>query len=284
MERRRLGRTGHLSTVAIFGTAALGGVTQEQADRAMEEVLKYGVNHIDVAPSYGEAELRLGPWLERLRDRFFLGCKTYLRDKAGAAAELRRSLERLRVDRFDLYQLHAVTSLDELDQAMRPGGALEAILEAREEGLVRYIGITAHGHDAPVVLSVALSRFAFDTIMFPLNFVLYRNPDYRRDTEALLALAKERDVGVMIIKAIGKRPWGDRPQAYDTWYEPFDRQEEIDRALWFVLSQPVTAAASAGDVRLLPRFLDAASRFRRLSDTEQEELIASAAEFQSVFA
>jgi predicted aldo/keto reductase-like oxidoreductase len=193
-------------------------------------------------------------------------------------------LERLRVDRFDLYQLHAVTSLDELDQAMRPGGALEAILEAREEGLVRYIGITAHGHDAPVVLSVALSRFAFDTIMFPLNFVLYRNPDYRRDTEALLALAKERDVGVMIIKAIGKRPWGDRPQAYDTWYEPFDRQEEIDRALWFVLSQPVTAAASAGDVRLLPRFLDAASRFRRLSDTEQEELIASAAEFQSVFA
>lgn len=284
MEKRKLGRTGHMSTVAIFGTAALGGVTQEVADKAMEEVLRYGVNHIDVAPSYGEAELRLGPWLERMRDRFFLGCKTYLRGKAEAAAELRRSLERLRVAYFDLYQLHAVTSLEELEQAMRAGGALEAILEARDEGLVRYIGITAHGHEAPAVLLAALNRFDFDTVMFPLNFVLYGHPGYRWDTEALLALAKQKDVGVIIIKAIGKRPWGERQQAYDTWYEPFDQQEEIDRALWFVLSQPVTAAASAGDVRLLPRFLDAASRFRPLSQEEQERLIASAVEFQSVFA
>jgi len=284
MEKRRLGRTGHLSTVVTFGAAALGRVSPAETDKAMELALAHGVNHIDVAPSYGEAELRLGPWLAKHRQEFFLGCKTQERGKEGARAELHRSLERLRVDSFDLYQIHAVGDMAELDKVLAPSGAIEAIVKAKEQGLVRFIGITGHGHQAPAVHAEALRRFAFDTVLLPLNFVLWANADYRRDFQALLKLAAEKDVGIMVIKALARRPWGEREHAYHTWYEPFDDQPSIERGVRFVLSQNVTTLISSGDVRLLPLILQAAERYRPLSTAEQAELVSTAGAFASIFA
>jgi predicted aldo/keto reductase-like oxidoreductase len=283
MEKRRFGCTEHMSTVAIFGAAAFYRVAQAEADAAMERVIAAGINHIDVAPSYGLAEERLGPWLARERDRFFLGCKTQERTKAGAAAELRRSLERLQVDTFDLYQLHAVTSLEELDQVTAPGGALEAILEAREEGMTRFIGITGHGVDTPTVFLEALRRFDFDTVLFPLNFVLYANSTYRCNAEELLSQCRAHDVGTMIIKAITKGPWGDRPKVYNTWYEPFDDDAHIQQGVNFALSQDVTGLCTAADVTLLPLFLEVCARFTPMSASQQEALIATAAEYEPLF-
>lgn len=284
METRRFGRTEHLSTVAIFGAAALSKVTQEVADVAMQQVIDAGVNHIDVAPSYGEAELRIGPWLASERGRFFLGCKTMERDKEEAAAELRRSLERLQVDTFDLYQAHAVRTMEELDQVTGPGGALEAMVEARESGLVRYLGITGHGFQSPVVFTEALMRFDFDTVLFPVNFVQYAIPEYRKNAEALLALCAEKDVGIMAIKAICRGPWGDRQQTHTTWYQPFEEGDMIQHSVNFALSQPVTGLCTAGDVTVLPLFLDACEKFERMTMDEQEELIQSATAYEPLFA
>jgi aryl-alcohol dehydrogenase-like predicted oxidoreductase len=280
MQKRRLGRTEHESTVVVFGGAALASVSQKEADQAMALALRHGVNHIDVAPSYGEAELRLGPWMERHRQDFFLACKTEKRTKEEAAEALRRSLERLRVDHFDLYQLHGVTELDELEVALGPGGAMEAILEGQEEGLLHFIGITGH---CPATQAEALKRFDFDTVMFPLNFVLRAHRNERNDWEELLKLVKEKDVGVMAIKAITKGPWPTETHAYQTWYEPFDDQEAIDRALWFTLSQDVTAAVSAADVRLIPKVMDAAERFRPLSQEEQAQLVTTGSQLRPLF-
>ena len=284
MEKRRFGGTGHMSTIAIFGAAAFSQAEQTKADIAMEEVIDASVNHIDVAPSYGMAEERLGPWLERERDRFFLGCKTQERTREDAAVELRRSLERLRIDRFDLYQLHAVTNMEELDQVTGPGGALEAVIEAHQARLTHFIGITSHGVEAPAVLVEALRRFDFDSVLFPLNFVLYANPIYRRNAEELLRQCHARDVGVMIIKAIARGPWGDRPKTYDTWYEPFYESADIQRAVNFALSLGVTGLCTAADVSLLPLFLNACEHFTPMIAAQQEVLIASGPEYEPLFA
>lgn len=284
METRRFGRTGHMSTVAIFGAAAFWEVDQAEADRAMESVVAAGVNHIDVAPSYGLAEERLGPWLARERDRFFLGCKTMERTRAGAAAELHRSLERLRVERFDLYQLHAVTSLEELDAVTRPGGALEAIVEARDTGLTRFVGITGHGVEVPAVFLEALRRFDFDSVLFPLNFVQLANPEYRSNAEELLRVCTERDVGTMIIKSITRGPWGDKPETHATWYRPFTEPGDIQRAVDFVLSYDVTGICTAGDTHLLPLVLEACERFTPMSQAEREAMIATGASYEPLFA
>ena len=284
MERRRLGRTGHMSSAVAFGSAALGGVDQDTADQAIQTALDRGVNHIDVAPSYGDAELRWKPWMPRIRERIFLGCKTRERTSEAAWAELNRSLERLGTDRLDLYQLHSVGKLHDLDAAMAKGGALEALIRAREEGLTRWLGITGHTHDAPSTIYEALTRVdEFDTVMFPLNFVLYSMPQYRHDYERLLALCRERDVGIHIIKTVAKDPWGDRPRTHTTWYEPFADQPRIDRAVAFVLSQPITTLCSAGDVTILPKILDAAERFRRLGESEQASLLATAGQYHTPF-
>jgi aryl-alcohol dehydrogenase-like predicted oxidoreductase len=272
-----------MSTVAIFGAAAFSRSEQAEADTAMEEVIAAGVNHIDVAPSYGLAEERLGPWLARERDRLFLGCKTQERTKEDAAAELRRSLERLRIDRFDLYQLHAVTNMEELDQVTGPGGALEAVLEARQADLTHFIGITSHGLEAPAVLMEGLRRFDFDSVLFSLNFVLYANPVYRRNAEELLRRCQARDVGVMIIKAIARGPWGDRPKTYDTWYEPFHEAAHIQRAVDFALSPAITGLCTAADVNLLPLFLKACERFTPMTAAQQEALIAKGTEYEPLF-
>lgn len=283
MEKRRFGRTGHMSTVVIFGAFAVGQIDQDKTDRVMEQVLAHGVNHIDVAPSYFDAEVRLGPWLEKHRAHFFLGCKTQLRGKQEAQAELHRSLERLRVDRFDLFQLHAVTDMAELDQCFAPGGSLEAILEARDEGLTRYVGITSHGLLAPAVQIEALKRFDFDSLLFPLNFKMWADDDYRRDLSTLLEMAAERDVGTMIIKTWIRGPWGDRLQRYHTWYEPFDDAEMIEKALRFNLSFPISGVISAGDAQLLPMILGAAERYRPMDEVEKAELLATAGDYQPLF-
>jgi len=249
----------------------------------MEQVIAAGVNHIDVAPSYGIAEQRLGPWLGRERDRFFVGCKTMERSKAGAALELRQSLERLQIDYFDLYQLHAVTSMAELDEATRPGSALEAAIEARDVGLTRSIGITGHGVDSPAVFIEALRRFDFDSVLFPLNFVQYANPTYRQNSEELLRQCRAKDVGTMIIKSITKGPWGEQTKTHSTWYQPFTDTEHIQQAVNFVLSQDVTGLCTVGDTRLLPLVLQACDDYVALSEGEQEALIATAQAYEPLF-
>jgi aryl-alcohol dehydrogenase-like predicted oxidoreductase len=285
METRRFGRTGHMSSVIIFGAFAVGQLEQDEADRTMQIVLDHGVNHIDIAPSYYDAEKRVGPWMEQYRDRFFLGCKTQIRDREGAWRELHESLERLHTHEFDLYQLHAVTTMEELDECFAKGGSFEALTRARSEGLTDYLGITSHGLQAPAVQMEALRRFDFDTLLLPLNFKLMARDDYRRDMQALLRMANERDVGVMAIKAWAKEPWEEgEKHLYHTWYKPFDDPEMIEQGLSFALSHPITAAISAGDARLLPTILQAAERVRPMDEEAQEELMATAEQYEIIFA
>jgi aryl-alcohol dehydrogenase-like predicted oxidoreductase len=284
MQKRRFGRTGHMSTLAIFGAAAFWDVTQEQADRVMQMVIDAGINHFDVAPSYGKAEQVIGPWMPKERNRFFLGCKTTERTAEGATAEMHRSLERLQVSSFDLYQIHAVTSFEELDKATQKGGALEAIIKAKEEGLTRFIGITGHGDSAPAIYIEALRRFDFDTVLFPLNFIQYANPQWRRDSEELLAMCAERNVGTMIIKSVTRSPWGDRPHTATTWYEPFKDREMIQKAVNFALSQNITGLCTLGDIDVLPTQLEAIEAFTPMDTAEQEALIATASQYAPLFA
>ena len=283
MEKRRLGRTGHMSSVVTFGAAGIGRVPQEVADLAIADALAHGVNHIDVAPRYGDAELRLKPWMPKIRKDVFLGCKTNERTREAAKAELGLSLERLGTDRLDLYQLHSVGKLADLDACTAKGGALEALVEAREKGLTRWLGITGHTHDAPSTHLEALRRFDFDTVMFPLNFVLWSIPEYRRSVEALLEVCGRRDVGVHIIKTVAKDPWAGRAKTHTTWYEPFSEDAIIERAVAFVLSKPVTTLCSVGDVTVLPKVLAAAERFKPLGHAEEEALLATAAQYHSPF-
>jgi len=273
MEQRELGRTGHKSTVVTFGTAGIGRVEQDVADKAIERILDHGVNHIDIAPSYGEAMERLAPWIPEIRDKVFLGSKTAIRTKREAWDEVRSIFRRLGVESFDLFQLHSVTTMDDLDQATAPGGALETLVEMREQGVTKWLGITGHGPAVPRVHLEALRRFDFDAIMFPWNAALYANADYRRDAEALLAEARSRNVGIQIIKSIARGGWGDHEREHTTWYDPHRDQDDIDRALWWVLSQEVHTAPSAGDVTLLPRVLDAAERFKPLSPEQLGEIV-----------
>jgi len=283
METRRFGRSGHRSTLAIFGAAAFWKVDQAQADRTMRLVIEHGVNHIDVAPSYGMAEERLGPWLERERQHFFVGCKTMERSREGAKLELERSLQRLRIESFDLYQIHAITSLEELDQVTGKGGALEAIQAARGAGLTRYIGITGHGIDSPAIFIEALERFDFDSVLFPLNYVQYANPVYRENSQELLRICQSRDVGVMAIKSVTRGPWGQEEKKYNTWYRPFDDMESIQSAVNFTLSQEVSVICTAGEVSILPMVLQACENFQPLKDDEQEALIRAGASLEALF-
>ncbi len=283
METRRFGRTGHMSTVAIFGAAAFMEISQQDADKVMESVIAAGINHIDVAPSYGQAEMRIGPWMPGERGRFFLGCKTMERTREGASKEMRASLKRLQTETFDLYQCHAVTTMEELDAVTMKGGALEAFVEARRAGLIKFIGITGHGADAPKIYLEALRRFDFDSVLFPLNFVQMANPEYRKYAEELIATCKAKDVGTMVIKSITKAPWGDRQHTATTWYEPFDKREEIQPAVNFALSHDVTGLCTAGDTRLLPLVIEACENFSRLSQAQIEEMVKSGKEFEPLF-
>jgi aryl-alcohol dehydrogenase-like predicted oxidoreductase len=253
------------------------------ADEAIQLCLDHGVNHIDIAPSYGEAELRTGPWMPKIRDRVFLACKTTRRTKDDAARELRESLKRLQTDRFDLYQLHSIGDTEQLDLALDSGGAIEALTEARDEGLTKYLGITGHGLQAPATHAEALRRFDFDTVLTPMNPILLGNKHYRQDWEDLLGLVREKDVGLMVIKAVAQEPWGKRDRTYTTWYKPFETQKAIDRSVRYVLFQEITGLASTGDVTLLPRVIDAAERFTPMSEAEQAETIEATRKRKPIF-
>jgi aryl-alcohol dehydrogenase-like predicted oxidoreductase len=262
MERRRLGRLEHMSSVLIYGGAALSDVSQLIADRSIELALEAGINHFDTAADYGESEVRLGAWMPRIRDRIFLATKTGDQTAGTAYDSIRRSLERLGVERVDLIQLHSVGALDDLDRRTGSGGALEGAIRARDEGLVAAIGITGHGMLAPATHLEALRRFAFDTVLTPYNYRLTLEPEYVRDFEALVEEIAVQDAGLMLIKAIARNLWraGESPR-YSTWYEPLDEQTAIDAAVAFALARrQATGLATAGDVRLLPMQIEAERR------------------------
>ena len=260
------GSTGHFSTRCIFGGTALSRASQDEADRTLEVLLRYGINHIDTAAGYGDSELRIGPWMRRHRDRFFLATKTGERSAAGARAQLERSLQRLQVDRVDLIQLHSLTEPDEWQQALGRGGALEALVQAREEGLARYVGITGHGVTVARTHLDALHRHPFDAVLLPLNYPMYRIPQYAADFEALRTLCRERGVAVQTIKAIARRRWTGSDRSHRTWYEPLAGQQDIDAAVHWVLAHEGVFLNTAGDMALLPRILDAAARFAAAAD------------------
>jgi aryl-alcohol dehydrogenase-like predicted oxidoreductase len=269
------GNTGHESTRTLFGAAALGSLTQAEADPTLELLLEHGINHIDTAASYGDAELRLAPWLAQHRDRFFLATKTGQRDRAGAREEIRRSLDRLGVDRVDLLQLHNLVDVIEWETALREGGALEAAVEARDEGLVRFIGVTGHGLTVAKMHHRSLERFPFDSVLLPYSYVQMRDERYASDFEALAAVCAERGVAVQTIKSITLAPWDGREQTAATWYEPLREQADIDLAVHWVLGRPGVFLNTVGDVALLPKVLDAASRYEsRPSDETMDELAA----------
>lgn len=279
LERRSLGRTGQKSSVVVLGGIVVMNEEQSLADRVVGEALEAGVNHLDVAPTYGDAEVKLGQALRGRRDEIFLACKTARRDKQGATEELHNSLRRLQTDHLDLYQMHALDKPEELQQALGPGGALEAFLEAREQGLIRFIGITGH---RPPTLQEALRQFEFDTIMFPLNFILHH---YNFGKE-LLKEANQRGVGVIAIKPIAHRPWApEEPHRFKkTWYCPFSTNRDISLAMAYVLSQPVTTAIPSGDVRLFRRALSAAAHARPLTPQQVQAMHDRAASTEPLFA
>ncbi|MDX6227276.1 MAG: hypothetical protein QOI76_666 [Frankiales bacterium] len=276
MRYRRLGRLEHQSSVLIYGAAALGEVSQDTADASVQLALDAGINHLDVAASYGDAELRLGALMEGIRDRVFLATKTGERTYDAAWAQINASLERLRTDRVDLLQLHAIGDLVELDKAFAEDGALRAAVRAQEEGLVGAVGITGHGHEAPATHLEALRRYPFATILTPWNPVLARREDYAADFWALVAEVERQDVGLMTIKTVARRNWpaGDE-QTYATWYEPFEDETPITAAVSWALSFPqITGIPTAGDVRLLPALLRAEEASTQISREQAEEMLA----------
>ena len=285
MQQRRLGRLGHQSSVLIYGAAALSEVDQDTADASVRVALEAGINHFDVAAGYGDAELRLGPWMGRIRDRIFLATKTGLREREAAWAQINRSLERLQTGHLDLIQIHAVGDTEELDLVTRSGGSLEAAVRARDEGLAGAVGITGHGHQAPATHLEALRRFPFDTVLTPLNWVLAQDPAYLADYQALVAEVQAQDAGLMIIKSAARRNWPEPAgHAYGTWYEPFDDQARIDAAVAWVLSHPeVTGIATPGDVRLLPPVIEAERRLAQVDLAEAEAVLARAGGYSSPF-
>jgi len=273
IERRPFGRTGHQSTVTLFGAAALARASQDEADRALEVLLRHGVNHIDTAARYGDSELRIGPWMARHRKDFFLATKTGSRRAREAREDVHRSLERLRVDSVDLIQMHSLVHPDDWDEAMGPGGALEALVEAKAQGLVRAIGVTGHGWTIAAMHRRSLARFEFDSVLLPYNFFMMQNERYREAFEQVTAICRERNVAVQTIKGIARGPWAAAERTHATWYQPLERQEDIDRAVHWVLGRPGIFLNTAGDLGLLPKVLDAASRFtRRPSDEEMTAL------------
>jgi aryl-alcohol dehydrogenase-like predicted oxidoreductase len=278
METRKLGRTGQESSLLVFGSFALFRLTQTEADRVIEQALEHGINHVDVSPLYGAAEERLGSYFKRHGQPFFLGCKTAEREKDGAREGIRRSLETLHADRFDLFQFHGVDSMEALDTILGPGGAMEAVMEARDEGLIGHIGITGHN---PVFQNEALERYDFDTVMFPLNRIHAADFNEWNDWRPLLAKARQRDVGVLCIKSVAKRAWptGDH-KGYNTWYEPYDTADDLRKSLRYTLSQDITAAVLPGESRLWPAMLETADTFTPLGTEEQAAVVREAAAYR----
>jgi aryl-alcohol dehydrogenase-like predicted oxidoreductase len=277
------GHTGHRSSRAIFGAAALSQVTQSVADRTLDLLLTYGVNHIDTAAGYGDSELRIAPWLKREPGRFFLATKTGERKADAAREQLHRSLDRLGVDHVDLWQLHSLADPIEWDTALSPGGAIEAAVEARDQGLVRFIGVTGHGAQIAASHVRSLNRFEFDSVLLPYNYLTMQEPYYARNFEALVTECARRQVAVQTIKSIALRPWMGREHTRTTWYEPLEAQPEIDLAVWWVLGRPGMFLNTVGDVDLLPRVLDAAARFEGGPSDEEMSRLSDSAALEPIF-
>jgi aryl-alcohol dehydrogenase-like predicted oxidoreductase len=277
------GRTGHQSTRVIFGGAALSQVTQDVADRTLEVLLRFGINHLDLASSYGDAELRVRPWLREHPNQFFLATKTDGRTAPAAREELDRSLDRMGVDHVDLWQLHSLADPIEWDTALSPGGAIEAALEARRQGLVRWIGITGHGTQIAALIRRSLDRFDFDSVLLPYNYVTMQLAYYRENFEAVIEIARQRQVAVQTIKSIALQPWLGRPHTRATWYEPLEAQEDIDLAVWWALGREGVFLNSVGDVDLLPKVLDAAGRFESAPDDAAMQALVERVRPQPIF-
>jgi aryl-alcohol dehydrogenase-like predicted oxidoreductase len=277
IETLAFGKTGHHSTRVIFGAAALGGMKQDRADRVLEILLQYGINHIDTAASYGESELRIGPWMREHRERFFLATKTGDRSYEGARASLHRSLERLRVDHVDLIQMHNLVDETEWHTATGPRGALEALAEAREQGLCRFIGVTGHGTRAGAMHRRSLERFAFDSVLFPYNFTMMNIPSYAADVEALLQICRERGVATQTIKSAARRRWQSDDVRKFSWYEPLRERDALRRAVHFVLSRPGLFLNSSSDATILGEILEAAST--PAAEPERAEMEADVARY-----
>lgn len=260
IEKRPFGRTGHMSSAVLFGGAAVRAATEGEAERVLDLLLEYGINHIDTAPTYGDAELVIGPWMDQHRDDFFLATKTKERKYGPARDEIRRSLDRLRTDRIDMLQLHALIHPDEWDTAFSEDGALRAVVEARDEGLVRFIGVTGHGWNVAAMHKRSLEAFDFDSVLMPWNWFCAEREDYRRDFEDVYATCKERDLAVQTIKSIARGPWAagaDRNRI--TWYQPLEVESEIRLAVHWLLAHPDLFLNSVGDLNLLPAVLKAAA-------------------------
>jgi aryl-alcohol dehydrogenase-like predicted oxidoreductase len=283
IQRRPFGRTGHQSSATIFGAAALARASQDEADRALELLLRHGVNHIDTAARYGDSELRIAPWMARHRGDFFLATKTGQRTGAAAREEIHRSLERLRTDHVDLIQLHSLAHPDDWDVTFGPGGALEAVVEARAQGLARFIGVTGHGWTIAAMHRRSLARFDFDSVLLPYNAFLAQDARYREAFHGVLAACRERSVAVQVIKSIARGPWATAERTHATWYQPLEAQADIDRAVHWVLGLPGVFLNTAGDLTLLPRVLDAAERFQRPPEDADMAAMVGAARMTSLF-
>jgi len=273
--KQQFGRTKHSSTRIIFGGYALSDSSQAEADRILEMLLEYSVNHIDTAPMYGNSEKCIGPWMEQHRDDFFLATKSRKRSYEGAWDDLQRSLSRLRVDCIDLWQMHGLTNPVSWEKVMGPGGALEAFIEARDQGLVRFLGITGHGDKVPAMHKQSLERFDFDTVLLPYNYLQMQKPRYAADFDEVVELCSKRNIAVQSIKSIVRRPWGTRSKTHNTYfYEPLVSQEAIDKSVHWSLGFQDSFLVTAGDMQLLPQMLDAANRFeKRPSDSEMSALV-----------
>jgi aryl-alcohol dehydrogenase-like predicted oxidoreductase len=283
LPRAPFGATGHDSSRVIFGAAALGRVSKGDADRALDQLLEHGINHIDVAAGYGDAELRIAPWLKRNPGTFFVATKTGERTYRGAREEIRRSLDRLGVDRVDSIQLHNLVDVIEWDAALSADGALEAAIEAREEGLVRFIGVTGHGLSVPEMHRRSLERFPFDSVLAPYNYVQMQDARYADTFEALAAVCAERNVALQTIKSLARRRWDGRTATAATWYEPLRAQADIDLAVHWVLGRADAFLLTTGDVGILPRLLDAAERFEGRPSDDDMAALAARSESEPLF-
>jgi len=276
IEKRPFGNSGHMSTVTLFGAAALGNVSQADADRTLDLLLEYGINHIDTAASYGDAELRIGPWMPNHRKDFFLATKTGERSYEKAKAEIHRSLDRMQTDYVDLLQLHNLGHPDEWDTAMGPGGALEAAKEAKEQGLVKQIGVTGHGLYIAAMHLRSLKAFDFASVLLPYNYVMQQNERYMKDFEAVVKECEAKKVAVQTIKSVTRGPWATTERSHSVWYQPLTDQADIDRAVQWVIGRPNIFLNTAGDITLLPKILDAASRYQeRPSDEEMAKMVTT---------
>ena len=275
IEKMQFGRTGHMSSRVIFGAAALGEVTQKEADETYELLKKYSINHTDTAQSYGEAELRIGPWMKRDRASFFLATKTGKRTKKEAREELHQSLEKLQTDHIDLWQFHFLVDEQEWEIAMGEGGVLEAAIEAKQQGLIKHIGVTGHGLGAPRAHYRSLMKYDFDSVLFPYNYTMMQNPQYSSDVNQLMALCKQRGVAIQTIKSLARGPVGEAVNPFATWYEPLTDPSSIATSVGWVLKNPEVFLNSTGDITLLPTLLQKASEPLLVPSEEEMQALAS---------